>query len=100
MEENLFSASDAKLHGGMCKILSGIYCRVVAIFPSLEAARPQSKSGIQALCSLRIALEKTKNILQHCSESSKLYLACSASHNATVLICLCMHTTLPLVIHL
>ncbi|KAL0447235.1 UNVERIFIED_CONTAM: U-box domain-containing protein 45 [Sesamum latifolium] len=32
-------------------------------------------SGIQALCALRIALEKTKNILQHCVECSKLYLA-------------------------
>lgn len=75
VEENLFAASDAKLHGEMCKALSGIYCKVVSIFPSLEAARPRSKSGIQALCSLHIALEKAKNILQHCSESSKLYLA-------------------------
>lgn len=58
----------------MCKILSAIYCRVLAIFPDLEAARPRSTSGIQALCSLHIALEKTKNILQHCSECSKLYL--------------------------
>ena len=44
------------------------------IFPSLEAARPRSKSGIQALCSLHVALEKAKNVLQHCSECSKLYL--------------------------
>ncbi|GLU21819.1 hypothetical protein SLE2022_379350 [Rubroshorea leprosula] len=75
VEENLFAASDAKLHGEMCKTLSAIYCKVLSIFPSLEAARPRSKSGIQALCSLHIALEKTKNILQHCSECSKLYLA-------------------------
>lgn len=58
----------------MCKILSAIYCKVLGIFPDLEAARPRSTSGIQALCSLHIALEKTKNILQHCSECSKLYL--------------------------
>ncbi|CAK7327386.1 unnamed protein product [Dovyalis caffra] len=75
VEENLFAASDAKLHGEMCKELSVIYCKILSIFPSLEAARPRSKSGIQALCSLHIALEKAKNVLQHCSECSKLYLA-------------------------
>ncbi|KAI4340650.1 hypothetical protein MLD38_025462 [Melastoma candidum] len=75
VEENFFAASDAKLHGGMCKTLSSIYCRVLNIFPELEAARPRSKSGIQALCSLHVAIEKTKNILRHCSDCSKLYLA-------------------------
>ncbi|XP_029129665.1 U-box domain-containing protein 45 [Cajanus cajan] len=75
VEENLFAVSDAKLHGQMCKTLSIIYCKVLSVFPSLEAARPRSKSGIQALCSLHVALEKVKNILQHCSECSKLYLA-------------------------
>ncbi|GAB2248177.1 hypothetical protein Droror1_Dr00008059 [Drosera rotundifolia] len=78
VEENLFAISDAKLHGGMCKILSGIYCKILNIFPTLEAARPRSRSGIQALCSLHVALEKAKNILQHCSECSKLYLAITA----------------------
>lgn len=75
VEESYFAASDAKLHGDMCRTLSAIYCKVLAIFPELEAARPRSKSGIQALCSLHVALEKTKNILRHCSECSKLYLA-------------------------
>ncbi|KHG30198.1 U-box domain-containing 6 -like protein [Gossypium arboreum] len=75
VEENLFAASDAKLHGDMCKTLSAIYCKVLSIFPSLESARPRSKSGIQALCSLHLALEKSKNVLQHCSTCSKLYLA-------------------------
>ncbi|KDP26782.1 hypothetical protein JCGZ_17940 [Jatropha curcas] len=75
VEENLLGAGDAKLHGEMCKSLSAIYCKILSIFPSLEAARPRSRSGIQALCSLHIALEKAKNILQHCSECSKLYLA-------------------------
>ncbi|KAJ7945532.1 RING-type E3 ubiquitin transferase [Quillaja saponaria] len=75
VEENLFAGSDAKLHADMCKTLSAIYCRVLSIFPSLEAARPRSKSGIQALCSLHVALEKAKNVLRHCSECSKLYLA-------------------------
>ncbi|GMI87695.1 hypothetical protein like AT1G24330 [Hibiscus trionum] len=75
LEENLFAVSDAKLHGEMCKTLSEIYCKVSSIFPSLEAAQPRSKSGIQALCSLHMALEKAKNVLQHCSTCSKLYLA-------------------------
>ncbi|CAN0896156.1 U-box domain-containing protein 45 [Linum grandiflorum] len=78
VEESLFAASDAKLHGDMCKALSAIYCKILSVFPSLEAARPRSKSGIQALCSLHIALEKAKNVLLHCSESSKLYLAITA----------------------
>ncbi|RDX92688.1 U-box domain-containing protein 6, partial [Mucuna pruriens] len=75
VEEHLFAASDAKLHGQMCKTLSIIYCKVLSVFPSLEAARPRSKSGIQALCSLHVALEKVKNVLRHCSDCSKLYLA-------------------------
>lgn len=65
-----------QLHGGMCKTLSAIYCKVLEIFPILEAAKPGSRSGIQALCSVHVALEKVKNILQHCSECSKLYLVC------------------------
>ncbi|XP_042492397.1 U-box domain-containing protein 45-like [Macadamia integrifolia] len=75
VEESLFVASDAKLHGGMCRELSAILCKILEIFPVLEASRPRSKSGIQALCSLHVALEKAKNLLQHCSECSKLYLA-------------------------
>lgn len=75
VEENLFAVSDAKLHGGMCKQLSTILYKVLAIFPVLEGARPRSKSGIQALCSLHVTLDKSKNLLHHCSECSKLYLA-------------------------
>lgn len=75
IEENLFALGEPKLHGGMCATLSLIYVKVLGIFPDLEAARPRSTSGIQALCSLHIALEKTKTILQHCAECSKLYLA-------------------------
>jgi hypothetical protein len=75
VEESLFAIGEPKLHGGMCKTLSTIYGKVLSIFPDLEASRPRSTSGIQALCSLHIALEKTRNILQHCSECSKLYLA-------------------------
>lgn len=75
VEESLFAASDAKLHRGMCSVLSGIVCKILEIFPVLEAARPGSRSGIQALCAVHVALEKAKNLLQHCSDCSKLYLA-------------------------
>ncbi|KAF5188200.1 U-box domain-containing protein [Thalictrum thalictroides] len=75
VEESLFAASDAKLHRELCRVLSTTVCKVLEIFPDIEAARPRSKSGIQALCSLHIALEKAKNLLQHCSMCSKLYLA-------------------------
>ncbi|CAN8291133.1 unnamed protein product [Cochlearia groenlandica] len=75
VEESFFAPGDAKLHGEMCNALSVIYCKIMYIFPSLEDARPRSKSGIQALCSLHVVLEKVKNILRHCTESSKLYLA-------------------------
>ncbi|KAH6797773.1 plant U-box 45 [Perilla frutescens var. hirtella] len=75
IEENLISIGEPKLHGEMCKSLCTAYVKVLSIFPDLEAARPRSTSGIQALCALHIALEKTKNILQHCAECSKLYLA-------------------------
>lgn len=75
IEENLFALGEPKLHGGMCKTLSLIYVKVLGVFPELEASRPRSTSGIQALCSLHIALEKTKTVLQHCAECSKIYLA-------------------------
>ncbi|KAI3812424.1 hypothetical protein L1987_17132 [Smallanthus sonchifolius] len=75
IEERLFAIGEPKLHGGMCTSLSLIYAKVLTIFPDLEAARPRSTTGIQALCSLHIALEKTKTLLQHCAECSKLYLA-------------------------
>ncbi|KAG9144606.1 hypothetical protein Leryth_010817 [Lithospermum erythrorhizon] len=75
VEEHLKSLGEPKLHGGMCKTASAMYAKVLAIFPDVEATRPRSVSGIQALCTLHIALEKTKTILQHCAECSKLYLA-------------------------
>ncbi|URE10703.1 U-box domain-containing protein [Musa troglodytarum] len=72
---NLFIAGDAKVHGGMFRVLHTFVGKVLEIFPFVEAARPRSKSGIQALCSLHVALDKAKSLLQHCSECSKLYLA-------------------------
>ncbi|XP_073098554.1 U-box domain-containing protein 45 isoform X2 [Elaeis guineensis] len=62
----------------MYRILSTIVCRVLEIFPLVEAARPRTKSGIQALCALHVALDRAKGLLRHCSDCSKLYLAITA----------------------
>ncbi|KAK8948276.1 U-box domain-containing protein 45 [Platanthera guangdongensis] len=75
IEEKFPVIGDAKLHGGICKILSLIVGKVLEIFPFIEASRPRSKSGIQSLCALHVTLDKAKSLLQHCSECSKLYLA-------------------------
>ncbi|KAG0484856.1 hypothetical protein HPP92_008935 [Vanilla planifolia] len=75
VEEKRYVAGDAKLHGGMYKILSLIVGKVLGIFPFIEASRPRSKSGIQSLCALHVALDKAKSLLQHCCDCSKLYLA-------------------------
>ncbi|KAK9086486.1 hypothetical protein Syun_028880 [Stephania yunnanensis] len=65
-----------QLHRGMCSLLSAIVCKILAIFPELEASRPRSKSGIQALCSLHVALEKAKSLLQHYSDCSTVNFIC------------------------
>lgn len=63
-----------KVHCRMCTELKKLLERILRIFPLIEAARPRSSSGIQSLCSLNSAIDKAKQLLQHCSESSKLYL--------------------------
>ncbi|KAG6522625.1 U-box domain-containing protein 45-like [Zingiber officinale] len=75
LEGRMFIAGDPKVHGDMFRVLHAFISKVMEIFPFIEAARPRSKSGIQALCSLHVALDKAKSLLQHCSECSKLYLA-------------------------
>ncbi|KAL5227591.1 hypothetical protein ABZP36_015856 [Zizania latifolia] len=77
-EEGPFLASDAKLHAGMCRAFHPAVSKLLAIFPFIEASRPRSKSGIQALCSLHVALDKAKGLLQHCADCSRLYLAITA----------------------
>ncbi|KQJ83284.1 U-box domain-containing protein 7-like [Brachypodium distachyon] len=67
-----------KLHGELCKKLYKIVHEVSNAIPALESTRPGSSSGLLALSSLRIAVDKAKNLLQYCSECSKLYLALSA----------------------
>ncbi|CAN4080075.1 unnamed protein product [Withania somnifera] len=59
----------------MCMELIKFVNRVSILLPAIEEARPGCNSGIQVLCQLTRALDKAKDILQHCIESSKLYLA-------------------------
>uniref|UniRef100_A0A5B6ZAN0 RING-type E3 ubiquitin transferase n=1 Tax=Davidia involucrata TaxID=16924 RepID=A0A5B6ZAN0_DAVIN len=73
--EVLPSPHAIKVHRLMCTELLKLVDRISKIFPEIEAARPRCSSGIQALCLLNSAIDKAKSLLQHCSESSKLYLA-------------------------
>lgn len=64
-----------KVHSSMCSELTMMLDKVSSILPSIEAARPGCKAGIQELCNLYNIIEKGKLITQHCIECSKLYLA-------------------------
>ncbi|KAL6838275.1 hypothetical protein ACP4OV_031903 [Aristida adscensionis] len=68
-------AGNWKLHGALCKQLYTVVREVLDIIPALETTKPESNSGLLALSCLSIAVEKAKNLLQYCSECSKLYLA-------------------------
>ncbi|KAL3640464.1 hypothetical protein CASFOL_015432 [Castilleja foliolosa] len=69
------SARTFKVHTRMCSELLKLVTSVSRIFPEIEEARPRCSSGIEALCLLNNGLVKAKSLLQHCSESSVLYLA-------------------------
>ncbi|XP_025013547.1 U-box domain-containing protein 5 isoform X2 [Ricinus communis] len=58
----------------MCMELMKLVDRIEKVFPEVEAARPRCSSGIQSLCLLNGTIEKARQILWHCCESSKLYL--------------------------
>ncbi|KAK7262872.1 hypothetical protein RJT34_30453 [Clitoria ternatea] len=73
--ETLPNPRSFKVHRKMCTELRKLVERILRIFPKIEAARPRSSSGIQALCLLTSAIDKAKQLLRNCSESSKLYLA-------------------------
>uniref|UniRef100_A0ACD5ZI07 Uncharacterized protein n=1 Tax=Avena sativa TaxID=4498 RepID=A0ACD5ZI07_AVESA len=64
-----------KVHSSLCSELTMMLDKVSSILPSIEAARPGCKAGIQELCNLYNIVEKGKLITQHCIECSKLYLA-------------------------
>lgn len=66
-----------KVHSLMCTKLRKLVDRILKIFPEIERVRPGCSSGIKVLCLLNKAIDKSESLLQHCSESSKLYLAIS-----------------------
>ncbi|KAI3451686.1 hypothetical protein Pfo_008351 [Paulownia fortunei] len=72
--EGLPSPLTVKVHVRMCSELLNLVVRVSKVIPEIEAARPRA-SGIEALCLLNNGIAKAKSLLQHCSESSILYLA-------------------------
>ncbi|KAJ1408873.1 Zinc finger, RING/FYVE/PHD-type [Sesbania bispinosa] len=64
-----------EVHSKMCIELMRLVDSISRILPDIERARPRSSLGIESLCLLNNAIDKAKLLLQHCSESSKLYLA-------------------------
>lgn len=58
----------------MCSELTMMLDKISSILPSIEAARPGCKAGIQELCNLYNIVEKGRLIIQHCIDCSKLYL--------------------------
>ncbi|KAL3527113.1 hypothetical protein ACH5RR_011769 [Cinchona calisaya] len=72
--EDVPSPHDIKVHRLMCTELIKLVDNVSKILPETEAARPRS-TGITNLCSLKTTIYKAKLLLQHCRDSSKLYLA-------------------------
>ncbi|OAE18156.1 hypothetical protein AXG93_406s1240 [Marchantia polymorpha subsp. ruderalis] len=76
VEQSLAAARNAKLHGAMCNKLAVLVSNLAKPLPALNAERHRwQKSGVQAFCSLQMALEKSRALLQYCAHSSKLYLA-------------------------
>jgi hypothetical protein len=63
-----------QLHGALCKQLHTAVVEVLDAIPALETTAPRKSSELLALSCLTISVEKAKNLLQYCSESSKLYL--------------------------
>ncbi|PON40884.1 Coatomer beta subunit, partial [Parasponia andersonii] len=64
-----------KVHRLICLELMKFHNTISQIFSAIESSRPRCTSGIPALCLLQVSMDKAKSIIQHCSESSKLYLA-------------------------
>ena len=60
----------------MCNELSLMLDKVSSILPSIEAAQPGCKAGVEELCNLYSIVDKGKLIIQNCNECSSLYLVC------------------------
>lgn len=72
------SCFSVKVHRSMCLELKNFVDRISQIYPAIESARPRCSSGVQALCSLVVNMDTAKLLIQHCANSSKLYLAITA----------------------
>lgn len=62
------------MHRLMCLELKTLINKISHIHSDIESARPGCTSGIHVLCSFHVAVDKSKLLIQYCSESSKLYL--------------------------
>ncbi|XP_051126717.1 U-box domain-containing protein 5 [Andrographis paniculata] len=71
--EGLPPQRSIKVHIRMCSDLRNLVELVSEIIPEIEAARPRA-SGMDALCLLNTGIAKAMSLLQHCGESSVLYL--------------------------
>lgn len=67
--------SCTKVYYSICQELTKVIEKIRRVLPAIEAARPGCTVGIQELCALNNTIEKSKLLIQHCAESSKLYLA-------------------------
>ncbi|KAJ6352219.1 hypothetical protein OIU76_001436 [Salix suchowensis] len=74
----LRSNFSVKVHRSMCLELKSFVDRISQIYPAIESARPRCTSGVLNLCSLGLNMDKSKQIIQYCANSSKLYLAITA----------------------
>ncbi|KAF0904361.1 hypothetical protein E2562_033567 [Oryza meyeriana var. granulata] len=66
----------------MCSELTMMLDKVSSILPSIEAAQPGCKAGIEELCNLYNIVDKGKLIIQNCIECSSLYLAITGEATA------------------
>lgn len=69
------NSSFLKVHSSICRELEKILKKIGGILPAIESARPGCSAGIQELCNLNNTVKKAELLIQHCTESSKLYLA-------------------------
>ncbi|XP_037459665.1 U-box domain-containing protein 7-like [Triticum dicoccoides] len=75
-------SSHPKVHSLMCSELKMMLDKVTSILPSIEAAQPGCKAGIEELCNLYSIVDKGKLIIQNCIECSSLYLAITGEATA------------------
>ncbi|MCO5600332.1 hypothetical protein L7F22_054442 [Adiantum nelumboides] len=81
-EHEVFNLAERKIYGEMCRKLALLVQKILDVFPALEALQPE-KSGMQALCEVQWAVDRTKGFLQRVINSSTLYLAITSDSVAS-----------------